>query len=161
MMMILVILIAFLDSIISCFPPLYFFCIPYSPCSATLDAEKFQQYMDMAPLYKIPGRRYGDVFLVSFSVCICLFTCAFALVILFFFVSFLHIAHLRYPVDVFYTQAPEADYIDAAVVTALQIHVKEPLGDILIFLTGQEEVEATAELLTQRTRGLGMRGVCF
>lgn len=66
--------------------------------SATLDAEKFQQYMDMAPLFKIPGRRY--------------------------------------PVDVFYTQAPEADYIDAAVVTALQIHVKEPLGDILIFLTG-------------------------
>jgi pre-mRNA-splicing factor ATP-dependent RNA helicase DHX16 len=57
---------------------------------------------------------------------------------------------------VFYTQAPEADYIDAAVVTALQIHVKEPLGDILIFLTGQEEVEATAEALTQRTRGLGI-----
>lgn len=61
----------------------------------------------------------------------------------------------RYPVSVFYTQSPEADYIDAAIVTTLQIHVTQPLGDILIFVTGQEEVEACAEALTARTRGLG------
>jgi len=61
----------------------------------------------------------------------------------------------RYPVDVLYTRAPEADYIDAAIVTALQIHVTQPPGDILIFLTGQEEVETCAEALTVRTRGLG------
>ena len=48
----------------------------------------------------------------------------------------------RYPVDIYYTKAPEADYIDACVVTILQIHVTQPLGDILVFLTGQEEIEA-------------------
>ena len=58
-----------------------------------------------------------------------------------------------YPVDVFYTKAPEADYVDAAVVTVLQIHVSQPTdGDILVFLTGQEEIETAAEILTQRTK---------
>ena len=58
-----------------------------------------------------------------------------------------------YPVDIYYTKAPEADYVDAAVVTVLQIHVSQPAdGDILVFLTGQEEIETAAEILTQRTR---------
>jgi len=50
-------------------------------------------------------------------------------------------------VDIYYTKAPEADYIDAVVVSVLQIHVTQPLGDILIFLTGQEEIEAANEML--------------
>jgi pre-mRNA-splicing factor ATP-dependent RNA helicase DHX16 len=64
-----------------------------------------------------------------------------------------------FPVDIYYTKAPEADYVDAAVVTVLQIHVSQPLdsgtgngADILVFLTGQEEIEAAAEILTLRTR---------
>jgi len=61
----------------------------------------------------------------------------------------------RYPVDIYYTKAPEADYVEASVVTALQIHVTQPRGDILIFLTGQEEIEAAEEMLKQRTKGLG------
>jgi pre-mRNA-splicing factor ATP-dependent RNA helicase DHX16 len=43
----------------------------------------------------------------------------------------------RYPVDIFYTAQPEADYIEACVVTTLQIHVTQDDGDILVFLTGQ------------------------
>ncbi|GMH85401.1 hypothetical protein TL16_g10216 [Triparma laevis f. inornata] len=45
-------------------------------------------------------------------------------------------------VDILYTKQPEADYVDACVVTTLQIHVTQKIGsgDILIFLTGQEEV---------------------
>jgi len=63
-----------------------------------------------------------------------------------------------FPVDIFYTKSPEADYVDAAVVTVLQIHVTQPLdGDVLVFLTGQEEIETAAEVLTQRTRNLGSR----
>ena len=63
-----------------------------------------------------------------------------------------------FPVDIYYTKQPEADYVDAAVVTVLQIHISQPLnGDILVFLTGQEEIETAAEILTQRTRGLGSR----
>ena len=30
-------------------------------------------------------------------------------------------------------------------------------GDILVFLTGQEEIETAAEILNQRTKGLGSR----
>ena len=37
----------------------------------------------------------------------------------------------RFPVDIFYTKAPEADYLDAAIVTVLQIHVTQPLGKLL------------------------------
>ena len=51
----------------------------------------------------------------------------------------------------------QADYLHAAVVTALQVHVTQPAGDVLIFLTGQEEIEAAEELLKQRTKGLGSR----
>jgi pre-mRNA-splicing factor ATP-dependent RNA helicase DHX16 len=53
--------------------------------SATMDAQKFSEYFDGAPIVNVPGRRY--------------------------------------PVDLYYTKAPEGDYIEAAVLTALQIHV--------------------------------------
>ena len=55
------------------------------------------------------------------------------------------------------SQAPEADYLEAVVVTVLQIHVTQPIGDILVFLTGQEEIEASQELLQERTRKLGSK----
>jgi pre-mRNA-splicing factor ATP-dependent RNA helicase DHX15/PRP43 len=46
-----------------------------------------------------------------------------------------------HPVEIFYTQDPERDYLEAAIRTAVQIHACEPPGDILIFLTGEEEIE--------------------
>ena len=63
----------------------------------------------------------------------------------------------RFPVDIYYTKAPEADYVDACVVTILQIHVTQPLGDVLVFLTGQEEIETCQELLEERKRKLGSK----
>ena len=87
--------------------------------SATLDAEKFSEYFDYAPIFRIPGRRY--------------------------------------PVEILYTKAPEADYLDAAIVTILQIHLTQPDGDVLLFLTGQEEIEAAEEILKQRTKALGSK----
>ncbi|RWS27129.1 pre-mRNA-splicing factor ATP-dependent RNA helicase DHX16-like protein [Leptotrombidium deliense] len=60
----------------------------------------------------------------------------------------------RFPVDIYYTAAPEADYISACVVTILQIHVTQPLGDILVFLPGQEEIEQCVEILQERQRKL-------
>ncbi|VDO86672.1 unnamed protein product [Schistosoma margrebowiei] len=63
----------------------------------------------------------------------------------------------RYPVDIYYTKAPEADYIEAAIISILQIHVTQPPGDILVFLTGQEEIETANELLMERTRKLGSK----
>jgi len=38
-------------------------------------------------------------------------------------------------------QEPERDYLEAAIRTVVQIHMCEPLGDILVFLTGEEEIE--------------------
>ncbi|XP_074655901.1 pre-mRNA-splicing factor ATP-dependent RNA helicase DHX16-like isoform X2 [Tubulanus polymorphus] len=87
--------------------------------SATLDAEKFSEFFDDAPIFRIPGRRY--------------------------------------PVNIYYTKAPEADYLEAAVVSVLQIHLSQPLGDILVFMTGQEEIETANEMLLERTRRLGTK----
>ncbi|XP_076832606.1 pre-mRNA-splicing factor ATP-dependent RNA helicase DHX16 [Brachyhypopomus gauderio] len=63
----------------------------------------------------------------------------------------------RFPVDIYYTKAPEADYLEACVVSVLQIHVTQPPGDVLVFLTGQEEIEACCELLQERCRRLGSK----
>ncbi|XP_032903565.1 pre-mRNA-splicing factor ATP-dependent RNA helicase DHX16 [Amblyraja radiata] len=63
----------------------------------------------------------------------------------------------RFPVDIYYTKAPEADYLEACVVSVLQIHVTQPPGDILVFLTGQEEIETTCEMLQERCRRLGSK----
>ncbi|KAJ3255594.1 hypothetical protein HDU77_003596 [Chytriomyces hyalinus] len=46
-----------------------------------------------------------------------------------------------FPVDIFYTPEPERDYLEAAIRTVLQIHTCEDPGDILVFLTGEEEIE--------------------
>ena len=55
----------------------------------------------------------------------------------------------------FYTQQPEANYLHAAVTTILQIHTTQPKGDILLFLTGQDEIEATEENLKETMYALG------
>ena len=63
----------------------------------------------------------------------------------------------RFQVTNYYLKAPEADYIEAAVITALQIHITQPKGDILVFLTGQEEIDEAKDMIIARTRGLGKR----
>lgn len=52
-----------------------------------------------------------------------------------------------FPVEIFYTAKPERNYVEAAVRTALQIHQCEGPGDILIFLTGEQEIEQACEEL--------------
>ncbi|KAF9650365.1 P-loop containing nucleoside triphosphate hydrolase protein [Thelephora ganbajun] len=46
-----------------------------------------------------------------------------------------------HPVEIFYTQEPEPDYVEAAIRTVLMIHRAEDEGDVLLFLTGEEEIE--------------------
>ena len=41
-----------------------------------------------------------------------------------------------HPVDILYTKESESDYLDAALIAVMQIHLTEPPGDILVFLTG-------------------------
>lgn len=86
--------------------------------SATLDAGKFQEYFDKAPLMTIPGRTH--------------------------------------PVEIFYTPEPERDYLEAAIRTVIQIHMCEEVeGDILLFLTGQEEIEEACKRLKKEIENLG------
>ncbi|GMQ06106.1 hypothetical protein CsSME_00050820 [Camellia sinensis var. sinensis] len=60
-----------------------------------------------------------------------------------------------YPVEILYTKQPESDYLDASLITVLQIHLTEPEGDILLFLTGQEEIDHACQCLYERMKGLG------
>lgn len=60
-----------------------------------------------------------------------------------------------YPVEILYSREPESDYLDAALVTVMQIHLTEPPGDILLFLTGQEEIDTSCEILYERMKALG------
>ena len=63
----------------------------------------------------------------------------------------------RYAVDVHYTAAPEANYLAAAITTVFQIHITQGSGDILVFLTGQEEIEAMETNLAETARKLGSK----
>ena len=86
--------------------------------SATLDAGKFQNYFDGAPLLNVPGRTH--------------------------------------PVEIFYTPEPEKDYLEAAIRTVIQIHLcEEGPGDILLFLTGQEEIEEACKRIRREIDSLG------
>ncbi|CAI9090919.1 OLC1v1025807C1 [Oldenlandia corymbosa var. corymbosa] len=60
-----------------------------------------------------------------------------------------------FPVEILYTKQPESDYLDASLITVLQIHLTEPEGDILLFLTGQEEIDYACQCLYERMKGLG------
>ncbi|XP_031499908.1 pre-mRNA-splicing factor ATP-dependent RNA helicase DEAH10-like isoform X2 [Nymphaea colorata] len=65
-----------------------------------------------------------------------------------------HIQGRKYPVDILYTYTPQQDYIDAALITIFQIHLEEDSGDILVFLTGQEEIESVERLVLDRCQHL-------
>lgn len=73
------------------------------------------------------------------------------------FAPILRVPGRRYPVEIHYTKAPESNYIDAAIVTTLEIHATQASGDILVFLTGQEEIETVEEILKERIRKLGTK----
>jgi len=84
--------------------------------SATLEAEKFQEYWDAAPLLRVSGRMF--------------------------------------PVETFFALKPEKDYVEAAIDVCVLIHANEGPGDILLFLTGEEEIEhACAEIDARANNG--------
>ncbi|KAJ5587537.1 uncharacterized protein N7459_003302 [Penicillium hispanicum] len=60
-----------------------------------------------------------------------------------------------FPVEIMYSKEPESDYLDAALITVMQIHLTEAGGDILLFLTGQEEIDTACEILYERMKALG------
>lgn len=59
-----------------------------------------------------------------------------------------------FPVDVMFHRSPVEDYVDQAVQQVLSIHVSQGQGDILVFMTGQEDIECTCELVQERLNAL-------
>ncbi|RHZ71278.1 hypothetical protein CDV55_105633 [Aspergillus turcosus] len=70
-------------------------------------------------------------------------------------ISVCHIKGRQFPVKTIYAPAPVHDFVDAALKVIFQIHYKEPMpGDILVFLTGQETVEALEHLVNEYATGM-------
>ncbi|KAL9373817.1 hypothetical protein Peur_033437 [Populus x canadensis] len=65
-----------------------------------------------------------------------------------------HVEGRQHHVDIFYTLHAETDYVDAALITIFQIHLEEGPGDILVFLTGQEEIEGVERLVQEQLQKL-------
>ncbi|KAK4866214.1 hypothetical protein LT330_008555 [Penicillium expansum] len=59
-----------------------------------------------------------------------------------------------YPVDMLFLDSPAEDYIERAVKTVFDIHTQEPEGDILLFLTGREEIDTAIQLISERAATL-------
>jgi pre-mRNA-splicing factor ATP-dependent RNA helicase DHX38/PRP16 len=59
-----------------------------------------------------------------------------------------------FPVETYYAKSVQEDYVMAAVKQALQIHFNSPPGDILIFMTGQEDIEGTCQVLAEKMEKL-------
>jgi len=57
----------------------------------------------------------------------------------------------NYNVDVHYLDSPCPDYVKGCVETTIKIHEKEPPGDVLVFLTGMEEVDHCVNMLKNYT----------
>ncbi|KAF6821248.1 helicase associated domain-containing protein [Colletotrichum sojae] len=55
-----------------------------------------------------------------------------------------------YPVDNLYLESPTDDYVEKAVLTVFDIHQNEADGDILVFLTGREEIDNAVQAVADR-----------
>ena len=66
----------------------------------------------------------------------------------------IYIRGRQHNVDVFYLSAPQESYLDALVAAVVQLHLDEGEGDILGFLTGQEEIEVAHRLISERIKAL-------
>ncbi|KAF9178107.1 hypothetical protein BGZ50_008054 [Haplosporangium sp. Z 11] len=59
-----------------------------------------------------------------------------------------------YPVDIHYLAEPSSNYVESAIQTVFDIHTKEPAGDILVFMTGREEIEQVVSEIRERATTL-------
>lgn len=63
-----------------------------------------------------------------------------------------------YPIDILYLESPAENYVEKAVDTVFNIHSDEASGDILVFLTGREEIDSAVQAVSERAAELGRRG---
>jgi len=75
-------------------------------------------------------------------------------------VPIFYIPGRTFPVEVLYAKTPVEDYVEGAVKQALTVHLSSGPGDILIFMTGQEEIETVTYTLEERVVQLMDEGSC-
>lgn len=59
-----------------------------------------------------------------------------------------------FPVEIRYSSERPKSYLESSLKAAIDIHVREPEGDILIFMTGQDDIEKLVSKLEERIQGL-------
>ncbi|KAJ1919741.1 hypothetical protein H4219_001770 [Mycoemilia scoparia] len=57
-----------------------------------------------------------------------------------------------FPVDVMFSKSPCEDYVESAVKQVITIHLSQGPGDILVFMTGQEDIETCCEVVKERLK---------
>lgn len=98
--------------------------------SATLEAERFLEFFSPDDEEKIHGKskdEYGCI---------------------------VGIEGRTHPVEIQYLVEPTNNYVEAAVDAVMNIHDNESTGDILVFLTGREEIDDAIEMIGDRIAGL-------
>lgn len=95
--------------------------------SATMNVQRFLDFFEDVAYYRVPGRQH--------------------------------------PVRLFYTIEPQQDYLDATVLAIFQLHMEggkqvKAAGstgdDMLVFLTGQEEIEAVQRILEEHAASVSV-----
>ena len=107
-------------------------------CSATVDAEEIKLYFDEGLKKKADSTTASNAVDESLDSII------------------VSVEGRYFPVEINYLTEPCDNYIKASVSTAVGIHISEEGndGDILIFLTGQDEVEDVVSQLIERAKDL-------
>ncbi|CDR46363.1 CYFA0S23e00232g1_1 [Cyberlindnera fabianii] len=59
-----------------------------------------------------------------------------------------------FPVDIHFSRYPVRDYVEEAVKQTMIVHLQSKPGDILIFMTGQEDIDVTCDLLNAKLKQL-------
>ena len=94
--------------------------------SATIDAQKMKDFFNV--------KKRGDVSTDNAAI--------------------LQIEGRCFPVEIMYSKHPVDDYVKATVDTVLIIHKSNAPGDVLAFLTGQDEVEECCRLLSEKLKNV-------
>ncbi|TQN75154.1 putative ATP-dependent RNA helicase DHX35 [Colletotrichum shisoi] len=55
-----------------------------------------------------------------------------------------------FPIDILYLDSPTENYVEKAISTVFDIHAREAEGDILVFLTGREEIDNAVQAVSNR-----------
>ena len=95
--------------------------------SATLQAEDFRDFFSEGEESTSDNKQNGDVS------------------------SIISLEGRTYPIDTLYLETPAEDYLERAISTVFDIHANEPKGDILVFLTGREEIEQAVQAVSERS----------